>query len=273
MGRNLLTISIVVLSLLMASASAAEELIQNGGFESGTLAPWERLGQHDYTQEVSDEYSLEGDFSGFVHGTDQLVQAFTPRLGSQLEVFSLAVMTPMWGANVTIEIHYVDDSNPTLVSLFVPSPYQWYAFDLLSHVEQDREANKIVLTGHPGGPSPTYQRTWFDGVTIQNNSPDGDPDDPVDPPDEPDHEVEFIEATAKRVKVKLNLKKPKTRVAVTLLAEELPEGIHPGPVDIRVQFTQGDLTTEFEAAAELVEVPHKKDHIIQLMDESPEKGK
>ncbi len=47
MGRNLLKISIVVLSLLLASASAAEEMIQNGGFESGDLFPWEEVGGHD----------------------------------------------------------------------------------------------------------------------------------------------------------------------------------------------------------------------------------
>ena len=49
---------------------------------------------------------------------------------------------------------------------------------------------------------------------------------------------------------------------------EVPEGIEAGPVDIRVQFTQGELTTEFDAIAELVEVPHKKDHIIQFVDDS-----
>ena len=270
MGRNLLKISIVVLSLLIASASSAEELIQNGGFESGELLPWERVGDGTYTQEVSDEYSLEGAYSGLVHGTDQLVQIFSPRFRSELEVFSLAVMTPMWGAAVTIEIHYVDESNPTLVSLLIPAPYQWYAFDMLSHVEPDREANKIVLTGHPGGSTPTYQRTWFDAVTIQNNSQDEDPDNPEDPEEPPDEpaDIEFIEASAKKVKVKFNLKKPRTRVSITLLAEELPEGIEAGPVDIRVQFTQGELTTEFDAIAELVEVPHKKDHIIQFVDDS-----
>jgi hypothetical protein len=68
--------------------------------------------------------------------------------------------------------------------------------------------------------------------------------------------------------VKFDLKKAKTRLAITLVAEEVPEGIESGPVDIRVQLTQGDLTTEFDATAELVEVPHKRNHIIRFMDES-----
>lgn len=72
---------------------------------------------------------------------------------------------------------------------------------------------------------------WYDAVTIQNNRPD---DDPEDPPYEPE-EIEFIEASTQRLNVRFNLKRPRTRLAITLLAEEVPEGIEPGPVDIRVQ--------------------------------------
>ena len=268
MGRNYLKISIVVLSLLVASASSALELIENGGFETGDLAPWERSGENEYTQAVSEQYSLEGTYSGFVEGTDQLVQSFEPRLGSQLEVFSLAVMTAMWGTHVTIEIHYVDESNPTIVDLLIPGPYQWYAFDLLNRVDTDRQAHRIVLTGHGGGVRPPYNRTWFDAVTIQNNPPD----DPVDPPIPEDMEV--IEAETKKVKVFFNTKKQRTRLSLALRAEELPEGIHEGPVEITVLFSQDGLTTAIEAEAELVDVPHRKDHIIQLKDQgSADKGK
>ena len=44
-------------------------------------------------------------------------------------------------------------------------------------------------------------------------------------------------------------------------------GIHEGPVEITVLLSQDGFTTAFEAEAELVEVPHKKNHIIRLMDE------
>lgn len=270
MGRNLFKISIVVLSLLLASTSSAKELIQNGGFESGDLAPWEKVGEAN-TWTVTDEYSLEGTYSGFVQGTDQLVQSFDPRLGSELEVFAIAVMTAMRGTYLTIEIHYTDESNPTLVSLFIPIDFQWYAFDLLNRIDPDRQACKVVLTGHRGGDSPEHTRTWFDAISLQNNSPD-DPDDPVDPQD-PD-ETEVIQADTKRITVRLNLKKPATHLSLALGAEELPEGIHEGPVDIRVLLTQDGFTTEFEAAAELEEVPHKKGHIIRFMDHaSAPKGK
>lgn len=271
MGRNLLKISIVVLSLLIASASAAEELIQNGGFESGELSPWEEVGHHA-AWSVTDSYAFEGAYSALVRGTNQLAQVFDPRPGANIEVFSMAVMTalPAW---ITVEIDYTDDMDPTRASLFVPTGLQWQTLDLLEYIDPDREVFRVALSGHQNGDSPDDMRTWYDAVTIQNNSPDEDPDDPDDPPEEPE-DVEFIEATAKKVKVRFNLKKPKTRVAITLLAEEVPDGIEAGPVDIRVQFTQGDLTTEFDATAELVEVPHKKDHIIRFMDEaSAEKGK
>ena len=267
MGRNLLKISIVVLSLLIASASSAEELIQNGGFESGHLGPWEKIGDIN-SWRVDDQQVLEGMYSGYVEGTDQVRQSFDPRLGSRIEVFSLAVMAAMGGTYVTIEILYADSLGPTPVRIYVPAAFRWHTFDLLDRIDPDREVSGLVLTGHRAGTYLYHRRTWYDAITIQNNSPHEEP-----PPEEPEN-IEFIEASAKKLKVKFDLKKSKTRADVTLLAEEVPEGIEPGPVEIRLQFTQGDLTTEFDATAELVELPHKRDHIILLMDESSaEKGK
>jgi len=77
MGRRLLKISIVVLSLLVASASAAEDLIRNGGFESGDLGPWEKIGDTN-SWRVSDEQVLEGMYSGYVERTDQLRSPLAP---------------------------------------------------------------------------------------------------------------------------------------------------------------------------------------------------
>jgi hypothetical protein len=257
MGRNYFKISIIVLSLLfIASTTSAAELIQNGGFESGELSPWEKIGENN-TWAVTDEYSLEGTYSGFVQRTDQVAQSFNPRLGSELEVFTIALMTAMRGTYTTIEIHYTDESNPTLVSLFIPLAFQWYAFDLLNRVDQDRYACKIVLTGHRGGDSPEHTRTWFDAISVQNNAPDDPPEVEVD---------ETFQAETKRIRVRFNLKRPRTHLSLALRAEELPDGIHEGPVAIRVLLSQEGFTTEFEAEAELEGVPHKRDHIIRLMD-------
>jgi len=259
MGKNLLKMSIIVLSLLIASASTAEELIQNGGFESGELFPWEEVGDHG-AWTVTDSYAFEGAYSGLVRGTYQLGQSFEPRPGSNIEVFSVTVMTalPAW---ITVEVDYNDERDPTRANLFVPAAFQWQTLDLLEYIDPDRDVYRVALSGHQNGDSPDDMRTWYDAVTIQNSSPD---DDPLYEPEE----IEFIEASTRRLKVRFNLKRPRTRLAITLLADDVPEGIEPGPVDIRVQLTQGDLTTEFDATAELVEVPHKKEHIIQLMDES-----
>jgi hypothetical protein len=260
MGRNLLKISIVVLSLLIASASAAEELIQNGGFESGGLFPWEEVGNHD-AWTVTDSYAFEGAYCGLVRGAYQLAQSFEPRPGSNIEVFSITVMTalPAW---ITVEAEYNDERDPTRANLFVPVALQWQTLDLLEYIDPAREVYRVALSGNQNGDSPDDMRTWYDAVTIQDNSPEDDPEDPLYEPEE----TEFIEASTQRLNVRFNLKRPRTRLAITLLAEEVPEGIEPGPVGIRVQLTQGDLTTQFDATAELVEVPHKRDHIIQLID-------
>jgi len=263
MGRNLLKISIVVLSLLFASASPAMELIQNGGFESGNLDPWEKIGENN-TWTVTDEYAYEGTYSGFVRGAYRIAQSFAPRLGADIEVFSLAVMTG-FSAWITIEVHYMDELGPTQIDHFISPAGVWHPLNLVDYIDPDRVVDQVVLSGHQNGDSPDHIRTWYDAVTIQNNAPD-------EPPDV--EEMEVIGAATQRIRVRFNLKKPRTHLSLAVRADELPEGIHEGPVDIRVQLTQDGFTTEFQAEAELVDVPHKRDHIIRLMDpETAEKVK
>jgi hypothetical protein len=257
MGRNLLKLSIVVLSLLLASAAAAEDLIQNGGFESGDLFPWEEVGDR-FAWGVTDSHAYEGSHSALVRGPYQLGQSFVPVPGSMIEAFSVTVMTgvPAW---VRVEIGYNDAMNPIRVDLFVPEALAWETFDLLEYIDPDRDVCRVLLSGHQNGDSPNDMRAWFDAVILESE----DPDDPVEDPED----VEALEAATKKVKVKFNTKRERTRVVVSLLAEELPDGIHEGPVEITVLLSQDGFTTAFEAEAQLVDVPHRKDHIIRLMDE------
>jgi hypothetical protein len=260
MGRRLLGVSILVLSLLIASASVAEDLIQNGGFEAGNLFPWEEPGgSHAWC--VTDSYAYEGAYSALVRGPYPLVQSFEPRAGVNIEAFSLAVMTGMNGW-ISVEVGYADDLGPTRAAVYVPAALQWQLLDLLPYVDPYRNVERVVLSGHASGDSPDDMRTWFDAVTLQNNNPGPAPDPP--------QEIEAIESAAETVKVKLNLKKPKTQLHLHLSAVDLPEGIQEGPVNIRVLLTQDGLTTAFEAEAELVDVPQKKGHIIELVYPAPQ---
>jgi hypothetical protein len=255
MGRNLLAISIVVLSLQFATASPALELIQNGGFESGDLEPWETIEENN-TWTVTDEYAYEGMYCSLVRGPYRITQSFAPRLGAHIEVFSLAVMTGI-AAWITVEVDYADDLGPTQAEIYIRDRGVWHVLDLVDHIDPDREVYRVVLSGHQNGDSPDHLRTWYDAVTLQNNPPD-------EPPDVGEGEV--IGATTKRIRVRFNLKKPRTHLSLAVRADDLPEGIHEGPVDIRIQLTQDGFTTEFQAEAVLVDVPHKKGHIIRLMD-------
>ena len=227
MGRKLLKISIIVLSLLIASASAAEELIQNGGFESGELYPWEEVTDHD-AWTVTDSYVFEGAYSGLVRGAYQLAQSFEPRPGSNIEVFSITVMTalPAW---ITVEIHYNDEMDPTRANVFVPAALQWQTLDLLEYIDPDRDVYRVALSGHQSGDSPDDMRTWYDAVSIQNNRPD-EPDDLCEVVAD-----ELIQAESKRIRVWFNLKRPRTRLSLALQSEGVAgrnprrSGRNPGP--------------------------------------------
>ena len=257
MGRNLLKISIIVFCLLIASASAAEELIQNGGFETGDLLPWEEVGGHG-AWTVTDSYAFEGSYSGLVRGDYQLAQSFDPRPGSSIQAFTVRVMTalPAW---ITVEVDYSDERGPTVANLFVPAALQWQTLDLLEYIDPDRDVYKVALSGHRNGDSPDDMRTWYDSVSLQDDSPDNEIK-------EEEGEVETIPAVTKRIRVRFNTKRSRTRLSLALRADELPEGIHEGPVEIKVLLTQDGFTTAFDAEAELVNVPHRRKHIIRLVD-------
>ena len=203
------------MSLLIASASVAEELIQNGGFESGELFPWEEVGDHN-AWTVTDSYAFEGAYSGLVRGAYQLAQSFEPRPGSNIEVFSITVMTalPAW---ITVEIDYNDEMDPTRANVFVPTALQWETLDLLEYVDPDRDVYRVALSGHQNGDSPDDMRTWYDAVSIQNNRPD-EPDDFCEVVAD-----EVITAESKRIRVWFNLKRPRTRLSFALQADNLKE--------------------------------------------------
>lgn len=257
MGKRLLGTGIIVLCLLIASASAAEELIQNGGFETGVLSPWEEAGGHE-AWSVTDSQAFEGAYSALVRGDYQLVQSFDPRPGSSIQAFTIAVMTavPAW---ITVEVDYNDERGPTLAKVFVPAAFQWQALDLLEYIDPDRDVYKVTLAGHRNGDSPDDMRTWYDNVSLQDDSADEENKEAAE-------EVETIPAVTKRIRVKFNTRRPRTRLSLALRADELPEGIHEGPVKIKVLLSQDGFTTAFEAEAELVNVPHRRKHIIRLMD-------
>lgn len=103
-------------------------------------------------------------------------------------------------------------------------------------------------------------RTWYDAVTVQNN-PEDEPDDGCEVVAD-----EVIQAETKRIRAWFNLKRPRTHLSLASRAEELPEGIREGPVEIQVLLSQDGFTTAFDAEVELVDVPHRKDHVIRLMD-------
>jgi hypothetical protein len=195
-------------------------------------------------------------YCSLVRGPYRIAQSFQPRLGAHIEVFSLAVMTGI-AAWITVEVDYADDLGPTQAEIYIRDRGVWHILDLVDYIDPERMVCRVVLLGHQNGDSPDHLRTWYDAVTIQNNPPE-------EPPDVGEGEV--IGAATKRIRVRFNLKKPRTHLSLAVRADEVPEGIHEGPVDIRIQLTQDGFTTEIEAEAELIDVPHKKDHIIRLMD-------
>ena len=279
-GRFLKTFLLVV-SCFFASNALAGELLQNGGFESGLLAPWEQDDEAG-TWSVTGMDAFEGAFSGLALGARPLDQWVTPTLGSEVSALSFAAMTAIPGY-IRVEIHYNDDLGPTRVTLFVSEPLNWETFDITDSIDDTREVARIRLVGHNGGSSTEQRRSWFDALTLEGPGEEPPPEDPpcecetcevcetceICEPCEFEADEE-LEATAERVQVQLNLRKERAVVSVDLHTEELPEAIQEGPVEIRLLLTQDGFTTAFDATAEIVESRHsRRRHVLRSFDLKP----
>ncbi len=255
MRKNPLIFAIVILSVLFTSTTFAAELIRNGGFENGGLDPWQGV-----NGTVSNILPGYGDYCGVVAMGHDLAQDVAETPGSDITLFSVAVK-PEMSAWIRIKVSYLE-SHPSsglndIISERYASSTDWQVFDLTDVIDRTRTICGVTLIGHSGGDEDGEVHTYFDNVTLQDSSIEEPPaETPVD---------KVVPATVKRLKVRFNERREVTVLRVALRAEELVETIKEGPVDLQVMISQDGIASEFEADAELIDFPHRRNHVVRFI--------
>ncbi len=149
------------LAALMVTSAFAGEVLQNGGFESGALAPW-YTARTQYCVgtcvpwDVTNAFSHSGLYSAVDVGNLELRQDFSPTPGSWITNVSFWVYGA--GANA-VDFFYSDGSDQEFVAF--PAAGVWSYVDVTSDVDASR-----ILTGFSiWGTDPSFT-TYVDDASI-----------------------------------------------------------------------------------------------------------
>lgn len=158
-----------VILLLYTAASHATTVVQNGDFESGTLAPWyQGSGTLDYPHDefwnVSASRVFTGTYSVTNVGNNELRQDFSPIAANLVTEISFNILKETAALDSAIQLHYSDG---TLDQLTVSSTGTdiWEHIDVTAALDTTKSLSGISFFGirssDPGG-----IRLYLDDVRI-----------------------------------------------------------------------------------------------------------
>jgi hypothetical protein len=155
-------LALLFLVLFAGVALADTELLQNGGFESGVLAPWTNA--RDFCNNgtcsawaVSTSNPHTGTYSAMSIGNFELRQDFTPTPGSQITNVSFWIYTS--APATAFDFFYTDSSDEESV-IFAPQN-TWTEETVTAHVDTGKTLSGFSIWG--ASPSIT---TYVDDVSI-----------------------------------------------------------------------------------------------------------
>nr|MBC8205476.1 T9SS type A sorting domain-containing protein [FCB group bacterium] len=138
-----------------------QEILQNGGFETGDFPPW----YHDGAWTVSTTGQHSGAYCAYDIGNHWLRQDFNPIPVSEIVSATIWARQPE-SAISCIQFHF--SNLPTTSDLIWPTD-QWQQFDLTSFITPGGIVTGIQVWGYSGG-GPFADETFFDDVSIQTTA-------------------------------------------------------------------------------------------------------
>ena len=161
-------LAVLLLTLALASGvGRAANIVVNPGFETGALSPWANgSGTPVEAWNVTSADAHTGIYSATNVGNSEIVQMFTPTLGSLITSVSLWMKQPEQAIS-QVGLLYSDASLETDV-LFL-STSDWEFFDITALVNPAKTLVGISIFGYAGG-GPNEDRTFLDDVTVEARS-------------------------------------------------------------------------------------------------------
>ena len=149
------------LFLFSVSTAKADQVLVNGGFESGALSPWFQDRNFGGTENwnVTSAAAHSGSFSATDVGNLEIRQNFAAVANSTITNISFWAMHP--DANVTalfVDLFYSDRTDTGF--LVFTTGTGWNFFDVTSHLASGRSLTGLSIFGNSAG------RTFFDDASI-----------------------------------------------------------------------------------------------------------
>ena len=167
-GRNM--VSILLGGAEVPGTGSGTNILQNSGFETGTLAPWV-LGNNFCGSPCAVwadllYHPIQGAWDAGNEGNMELVQSFAATPSSSINSIGLWMLHPNYPATTAIDFIYSDGTDDEFVVF--PSNQNWDFFIVTSNLAAGKSLQEIGIWGYSGGiGSPV---TFLDGVEILVNN-------------------------------------------------------------------------------------------------------
>lgn len=135
----------------------SHELLQNPGFETGSLEPWESV-----NWVVTTTYPRSGTYCACVVGNRNITQWVDTTPGSEIQSVTFWCRQPDQPAAQAYSFHYSDGSSGEFTHF---PPDTWQQFDVTSNLNRSKNLVGVRFWGYSGG-GPDPDSTYLDDVSI-----------------------------------------------------------------------------------------------------------
>jgi hypothetical protein len=159
-GFKLATLVVVCLSVAIAQAN-----LTNGGFETGSLAPWYNARDYGMVElwNVTSAEAHSGTYSATDVGNGEVRQDFAP--GPTDDVTELSFWLKQPEVKLSYATAFFSDASESGSSIYLSTP-DWEFFDITSWLISGKQLVGFSVFGYWSS-DPAEDRTYLDDVTLE----------------------------------------------------------------------------------------------------------
>jgi hypothetical protein len=160
---NVIVKALACAAFIAATPAAATNILDNSGFETGSLTPWYQANDFSGGTDwfVTDADSHTGTFSAEDTGNKELRQDFAGVLGSTIDQVSFWARHPNEGTNTALAytFYYSDNTNAEFLVALVG--LDWNFFDVTAQLDTTKTLTGFSIYGNSVGNPPVTRADDF----------------------------------------------------------------------------------------------------------------